>query len=235
MSSKKLFIHIQKNAGLTVRRNLQKYIEPVTPGKMYSKYYSDLMMATKKQQEHPGVEHARWRDLRIGVLQTYTSFAIIRNPWTRVVSRFLYGVRGMERGRIRKGYCSQDFEEFLEDRNKYNDYEFSWHRVVRGWHDQLGHVTDEQGTIRCHLLRFEHFEDDIRKYLKIPKGEPIKSSNAFHRGNKNPEWSKWDIDYRTLYNDRTIQIVADHHKEDIDTFGFDFDSTAKNHMWIDQQ
>ena len=123
------------------------------------------------------------------------------------------------------------FEEFIEERFKYQDKEFYWHRAVRGWYPQKDHVTDEQGNIKCDVLRFEHLNDDLKEYFNLPKDQVIKSSNNFHRGNTDPEWAKWDIDYKTLYNDTTIQIIADWYKEDIEMFGFDYDTTATKNIW----
>jgi hypothetical protein len=37
--------------------------------------------------------------------------------------------------------------------------------------------------------------------------------------------------YTDYYNDKTIQIVADWYKKDIDYWGFDFDSAAQRNYW----
>ena len=233
MNSKKLFIHIPKNAGLTVRRFLSQQIVTCGHGKFItSDYEKRLLESVKADGEHPALEHARYRDVSKELTNNHQAFAIVRNPWTKVVSRYLFGLRGIEKGSVRKGYIPGSFEEFLEQRFEFGEREFYWHRAVRGWYPQKEHVADENGNIKCDILRFEHFEQDLRKYFNIPTSQVIKSSNNFHRGNKDPKWSKWDIDYRTLYNDRTIQIVADWYKVDIDTFGFDYDTTATKNVWV---
>lgn len=234
MSSKKIFIHIPKNAGLTVRRFRQVANEIIlcNIGLFISKEYADnLLHIMEKAGEHHGTEHARWRDFHKQFTDKYQAFAVVRNPWTRVVSRYMFGLRAVEKGGAPEGYMPDSFEEFLEERHEYGDKEFYWHRAVRGWYPQLDYVTDELGNIKCDILRFEHFENDLRKYFKIPNTIKIKKSNSFHRGNTDPKWAKWDIDYRTLYNDKTIQIVADWYKDDIEKFGFTFDSTATKNIW----
>jgi len=228
MTSKKLFIHIPKNAGLTIRHYLKDKIVVCGKHDFTSNYSQRLTSTMNKFNEHPGYEHARWRDVG-PQLQQLKSFAVIRNPWMKVGSRFIYGLRNMERGRLSTNYMANTFDEFLEERHKYANNEFYWHRAIHGWYPQLDHVTDRQEKIRCDILRFEQFNKDIGEYFNLT--QPIKSRNAFHRGNKDPQWAKWDIDYKTLYNDKTIQIIADWYKVDIDTFGFDFDTTATRNTW----
>lgn len=233
MNSKKLFIHIPKNAGLTVRRFLSNRIIICNGNNTFinNHYKTRLTKIMINAGEHYGYEHARWQDINKKITENHDAFAIVRNPWTKVVSRYMFGLRGIEKGRIVRGYVPSSFEEFLEQRFEFKDKEFYWHRAIRGWFPQREHVIDENGNIKCDILRFEHFNDDIQLYFNLSKDKTIKSSNNFHRGNKDPNWAKWDIDYHTLYNDRTIQIVADWYKDDIEMFGFDYDSTATKNIW----
>ena len=39
--------------------------------------------------------------------------------------------------------------------------------------------------------------------------------------------------YQDVYTDKTIQIVADWYKADIDMFGYDFDTGAQKNMWAE--
>ena len=130
------FIHIPKNAGMTVRRNeeLWSRIEVVVPKFHKSKEYTDALLATMKASgDHHGYEHARWRDLSNSVKNgNYKFFAIVRNPWSRVVSRFNFARMAIEQGKSPKSYCScNNFEEFLEERFIWGNKEFYWHRAIR--------------------------------------------------------------------------------------------------------
>ena len=84
----KIFIHIPKNAGMTVRNSdlLRERIIPAGPKAHKSKEYT---MAVKKHMDligdHHGFEHARWCDLSPKLTNAYDAFAIVRNPWDRVV------------------------------------------------------------------------------------------------------------------------------------------------------
>ena len=37
--------------------------------------------------------------------------------------------------------------------------------------------------------------------------------------------------YQDMYTDKTIQIIADWYKDDIDYWGFDFDTGAQKNYW----
>ena len=87
-----LFIHIPKNAGLTIRRSplLQNRIILAGPAAHKSRVYTQAVLDKMNSLgDHHGFEHARFRDLHMGA-QMYQSFAVVRNPWDRVVSRFFF-------------------------------------------------------------------------------------------------------------------------------------------------
>ena len=90
MLIKKVFIHIPKNAGMTIRKSpqLSQKIIIATTNIHKSKEYSQAVAETMQRNgDHHGFEHARWRDLKRSFVKGYDSFAIIRNPWDRVASR----------------------------------------------------------------------------------------------------------------------------------------------------
>ena len=97
--NKKLFIHIPKNAGMTIRRSdvLQNKIIVARPNIFKtSRYSQDLLTTMKITGDHHGFEHARWKDIHPRITNSHTSFAIIRNPWDRVVSRFFFAKLAIE-------------------------------------------------------------------------------------------------------------------------------------------
>lgn len=231
--NKNLFIHIPKNAGTTVRKTFKDRIILASKENLVSdEYVRRLTQVMHQAGEHPGYEHARWRDIKEAIRNSHQSVAVVRNPWMKVGSRFMYGQRHIAAGRIAKTYMASTFEEFLEERHTYVNSEFYWHRPIRGWYPQLDHVTDHEGKVQCNIIRFEFFEDEIRQYFNVTDTQII-SKHHGHRQHVTPSLAKWDIDYKTLYNDRTIQTVADWYKDDVDYFGFDFDTTATRNYWCE--
>jgi hypothetical protein len=123
------------------------------------------------------------------------TFAVIRNPWDRVVSIYSF--------LIELKYCTCSFEYFIYDILK------------NGYFDSKKFSTPQIRWIEpgvTHLLRFENLEKDFKIIQDI-----------FQCYEALPGQNKSDHDhYRTYYNDETRQVVAEIFKEDIEAFGYEF-------------
>lgn len=219
--NKKLFIHIPKNAGMTVRRSkvLQNKIIVARPNIFKTSGYSEQLLTTMKNTgDHHGFEHARWRDIHPRITNSHISFAIIRNPWDRVVSRFFFAKLAIEvQKKTPKTYAdTSSFEAFLEERHKWGGKDYMWHRAIRGWYPAFDHVCDEKGKVQCECLSFENLDHDICKYFNISTMTKPRNITGLNKGS-----------YMDIYSPKTIQIVADWYQKDINTWGFDFDTGAK--------
>jgi hypothetical protein len=222
------FIHIPKNGGMTIRRSqLMGNIATSTPGSHISPEYTKaLHEQMAKYYEHHGNEHARWRDLNKEA-QGRKCFAIVRNPWSKVVSRytFLMSMFNPSHGSYNKmvnhpTYEPKSFEEFLEERHVWGDKEFFWHRAIRGWYCQVDHVSDFDGNIKCDILRLENLNEDVNKYFNTNIN--LRSRNVSNVDKK---------DYRDFYTPETKKIIEDWYADDIETFGFTFDGPATKNIW----
>ena len=219
MFSPKLFIHIPKNAGLTIRRSdaLRGKIILATPKVHKSEEYSQAVLNTMNANgDHHGFEHARWRDLSKQYTLYHDCFAVIRNPWDRVVSRYFFAKKVIE---VEKKE-PDSFEHFLEERFEWADKPYMWHRAIRGWYPAFDHVSDEKGNLRCDMMRFDKLNEDLCKYFNIPSMTGPRNVTGVNKGT-----------YKDIYTTETIQIVADWYKKDIDFWGFDFDTGATKNYW----
>lgn len=201
---------------MSVRHGLRGKISVATPEFHVSPEYTaglDAHMAARN--EHHGHEHARWRDLSKSA-QSMPCFAILRNPWARVASRYFFGRQVAQQGKPEsKNYTFRTFDEFLEERHVWGHEPFYWHRAARGWYPALDYVTDEGGEIRCDLLRCEYLAHDLYNYAGWVLPERRRNVTAD------------TIPYRELYTPRQIQVVADWYAADIEAFDFEFDTPAR--------
>lgn len=230
--ARKMFIHIPKNGGMTIRKSpdIRPKVICATPNFHVSPEYSrELKRVMDYHNEHEGYEHARWIDWNKDLREEYTAFAIIRNPWDRVVSRYVFAKKVMHyEGTQPLDYIdASSFEAFLDTRYVWGNKEYFWHRAIKGWYPAWDYVTDENDKVRCDCLRFEHYNDDIKSYFGLlTNPEPRNVTRV-----KGKDKSGWGIDYKEIYTKETIQIVADWYKQDIDYWGFDFDTAATRNYW----
>jgi len=216
---KHLFIHIPKNAGMAIRSvdELQSRMIIVSKRRLVSKEYAETLKVYMEGIGHkPAYAHARLIDVDKSVRKGTQPFAVIRNPWARVVSRFKFAVKTRSAARGDQLSGKKGFEAFLEERHKWPDLDYLWPRPIMGWHPQADYVTDETGKVACTILRQEFLAEEAGTFFGIEKEIPRKNVSG-HIGS----------DYRELYDERSIQIVGDWYKKDIEIFSFDFDKPAQ--------
>jgi len=215
--AKWLFIHIPKNAGVSMAKHPDLKNLLLRPEKSFhiSKAYTrELLTVMAAAGEHHGIQHARWRDVKPAVRDRLQPVAIVRNPWSRVVSRYKFAQTIAARDGSRSVAAS--FKAFLEERHEYGHRPFYWHRAIRGWYPQADYVTDEEGHLRADILRQEHLAEEAPRYFQIAAPPQPRSLSVHGAGTR----------YQDYYTPQSIQIVADWYARDIELFGFDFDTAA---------
>lgn len=222
-----LFVHIPKNAGVALARNPELRWKMVRANRHFLRdraYVDGLLRAMGAAGEHHGIAHARLRDIKPRIVQRLQPVATIRNPWSRTVSRYLFAHHTANQGAPFASAKKMSFDAFLETRHEDGERPYFWHRAVRGWYPQLDYVVDANGQIVADVLRQEHLGDEAKSYFKL--------SQAPRRRNvTKSEKSDW----RELYTQKTISIVADWYQRDIETFGFDFDTPATKNVWASKE
>lgn len=219
MNEKPFFIHIPKAAGTAIKKGFEGKISAAWEHYLKSwSYVRAVKRHMDKRSEHDGIGHARWRDVCEDAHRR-RCFAVIRNPWSRVVSRYFYSQMVAENGRPPNEpyviYPKQSFESFLEERHEWGHEPYYWHRAVRGWYPSFDHVCDEQGICRCEMMRFEYLREDLFKFM----GEWLPTRKRNVTPNSRP--------YTEMYTPRTIQIVADWYAKDIEYWDFDYMTSAR--------
>ena len=155
MKDLKLFIHIPKNGGSSVKA------DPRTDSKVIYGLNTNSNDGFPHSHNWFGW-HSRWKDTDKDIARLHTAFAIIRNPWARTVSRYVFGLESLYRED--HGVIPKNFDEFLETRHVWKN---EWYDPIRSWNTQYDYVCDDKGDIRCDILRLEHIDHDLPKYCLL--------------------------------------------------------------------
>lgn len=203
-----IFIHVGKAAGTSI----QKAVEPYAHRP--ERYLMNRLLATigvhvnycthyqkKRFRKHVIAREVR-RQLPNRVYDEFFRFAFVRNPWDRMVSMHHYM-------RDKRLYHRHKLVESLGSFEEYVRWE-----IKRNKDSQKAFITDVGGNVIVDFVgRFERLRDDFAhlcKELGISATLPH-CNKTRHR------------DYRTYYDSRTIELVADHWREDIELLGYTFD------------
>ena len=170
------FIHIPKNAGTTV-------------GKMLGRNQIEFVIGDREQH----TRHRYARDFR----DSFDSFAVVRNPYTRTVSWFEW-IRRYPK------YSKWQFDEFVKEARDKGRARHAWTPQIHWTHD-----FDLQTPLVKHILRYENLEEDLRTLFPSMSGKFLHLNGG---GIKR---------YNDYYNDELRSIVYSRFKEDFDTFKYD--------------
>ena len=190
-----IFVHVPKNAGSSIKRVL----------------------------DMPGGNHFSWWDYaehHSRLWEAYASFAVVRNPWDRVVSAYQYA-------KMEKSYWQNELTGlhsdylFLRDKSFEECVSILCHQrdllEHMSWHSQAWYIADKKSGNKIMVetvLRFESLAEDFaefRRKLKIDC-EPLPMVNTTQRLR----------DYRTYYNDQTRKMVEQVYRVDVELFGYSF-------------
>lgn len=155
---------------------------------------------------------------------TYFKFTFVRNPWSRAASCYLDKIANNDpikqarhrhnRPGLEAGMPFEAFAEWLITSAGSDDV------ADRHWMSQ--HKTlayDQPGLITYDFVgRFEHLADD---YHRLQKLSGLALPSLPHRLK-----TQAPNQYRDLYNERSIKLIAQRYAQDIDFFGYDFDAAS---------
>ena len=175
-------------------------------------------------EEHVG--HATHRQYRMLFTKqeycSYFKFAIVRNPWDRLVSAFHY-LKGGGNGPPDQKWS----ESHLEKYDDFDTFVREWlpsqnHLDSTYWHfmTQTHFTSTESGTKELDFIG--HFETLAEDYKTIAGELGIKTELPYLNR------SKRRMDFRSYYTDETAEIAAKAYKSDIDAFGYQFDDVASD-------
>lgn len=222
---KYIFIHIPKTGGRSIEKDTYLSKIAIQPKKQHLNlnYANKLIKAMMVNKSSCQFQHSRWKDLDEKYTNQYPSVSIVRNPWSKLVSQYLFGQKVFNEGNAARNASVTNkttFEEFLNLRDSKILIPYNWHRTIAAFHLQKNHVTDNYGNLKCSILRFEHYDKDTTEFFNLKY--PIKKYNISNIKK---------LDYRHFYTEGTKKMVYKWYEEDIDFFGFTFDGGATKNIW----
>ncbi|MEP2024101.1 MAG: sulfotransferase family 2 domain-containing protein [Reichenbachiella sp.] len=208
--NKMIFLHIPKNAGTSI----EKYLRPDFGLEWDVPNYDLLYGWCPDRQIH--LQHATPQemiDLNLIDRQTwdeYTKFAVIRNPWERAVSDFIWL---KEKSKIKGNFMDYllvrgDFSSLLTDRS---------HIRFKGDHifPQIDFLKLDGEMAVKNIINFENLDHDLNNFfgsLSLPRFD-IKL-------NQNTSYTKH---YSNWYTNHSINIIKEKYASDIVLGNYHFD------------
>ncbi|WP_416914426.1 sulfotransferase family 2 domain-containing protein [Seohaeicola sp.] len=204
-----VFIHIAKNGGTSVESVLKQYgIKGLNRTHLNEAISMLPYQRAPENMVHPPHMNACWIRDRIGhdIFDNMFTFAIVRNPFDQMVSRYEY-VRQNKRHHSHRAAARLNFSDFLTIQR--------W----RNWNftkTQHSKVADKQGNIVVKkIYRFECFSEilpDVTSILGLPQPDIMPHSNASERK-----------PYQEYYDKSSRHFVEKHFRKDLEFFEYSFD------------
>ncbi len=204
-----IFIHIGKTAGTNLTRCLEPYADQ--PERFVVNRCLDRLgihvnylppYRSKRFRRHATAAQVR-RHLPARVYQDMFVFAFVRNPWTWMLSQYLFMLRNPLHHRHETVKKLGSFETYLQ-----------W-EIERDRRSQHGFVTDRRGRVIVDFVgRFESIEQDFATVAQRIGLDGLELP-GHHEGHTR--------DHSRHYTDRARELVARHFARDIEMFEYDYD------------
>lgn len=206
---KAVFIHIPKTGGVSLTHAIMSEILGYRTHGEIGKMPNDLKFRfeVRNAQKHAFGKAFVPHHLSKGQWDEYYKFAVVRNPWDRLISEFHWR---QTRPAHRPSTNLDEFITYCEKRmNSKSSRDIYWAHAQL----QSDFVTGRKGKLLVDkLYRFENMPDtyiDLARKLNLPlRNEKHNTSDHKH--------------YREYYNTKQRDRVAKLYRKDIEGFGYEF-------------
>lgn len=204
LEKKFLFIHIPKTAGLSITATLKPYSLEENRTSL-RRFLSHFPIRENPEKAYFRVHTtAQTAKVKIGeeLFSDLYKFAVVRNPYDRAVSYYLY-IKKSEKHNWHRRAKKMSFLEFLLMQEASN----------KRW-DQSYFVEDTNGQLLVdNVIYFERLNSEFAKIcetLGVPSEELPHLNRSSNEG------------YREHYNDDAKAVVERMYKKDLDRFDYEF-------------
>lgn len=211
-----IFIHIPKTGGCSIENVLMKDFLNKKDKQGVLEFNQALkknMVKNKKWAQHFSLQEIE-SHYKVKSIKEAIKFTVVRNPWNRVVSEYLYMIK------VGGCKCSNKKEEIPKSFFEYvcSGFGCSWENHTL---PQVSFLKNKQGGVDMDFVaRFENFEEDVTNIFK-----KIGVSHELPLPMFNPSFNnylKYTQPYWSFYNKKTKNIIESIYSEDIETFGYEF-------------
>lgn len=204
-----IFVHIPRTGGTSVENLLW-------PGSAATRRESDLWMGFVDEHHNKyqtdGLQHLFATHIRaeVGadVFSRYFKFTIVRNPWDKAVSQFMF-MNKNKREKLRNfvGMRQGDsFKRYLE---------LAARTTHVHWEPQVKFLRDSNGEwLVDYIGRYENFSGSVSHVLRSV-GLDATAIPHENRSNRGP--------YQDYYDDESREMVAQLYADDIEAFSYHYD------------
>lgn len=203
-----IFIHIPKCGGTSIENLIWPRPEDRTEANLWMGFISKY----RNKYQTGGLQHLLASQVReevgLDIFNYYYKFAIVRNPWDRIVSQFAY----MQ--------VRPDLMDFI---GMQPDTEFKTYlNLIQAkqhvqWMPQTDFILDQDGTLLVDKIgRLESLEEDFIEIFRI-LGICREQNKIFHVNRSQRE----SIDH--YYDQETIEMVSEMYSSDISFLNYSFD------------
>jgi len=217
--SKPLFIHIPKSAGNAIYESgLVERTSYNHASEDYKKIEKIEKIEGTKTFRQITYKHLPYQHLDLNVISSFNKkFAVVRNPWSRIVSMYNYSHKIYPQ--LTDEYENLSFKEYVKRSHEwimtpsfYRDFPY------KHWAEQNRWVISGNKT-EIDIIRYENLNNDISLYLGKNVTIPLINKGTY------------SDDYRSYYDDESYEMIEKRFKIDIDKWGFTFESGATRNYW----
>jgi len=204
-----IFVHIPKCAGSSIGFRMD-YVS-----KRYNVFEKEInTRILRTTNKHATADDCKYF-LSSEVYDKYHKFSVVRNPFARAVSWYMFRLQRLMQGRIRTNGVAADAAVELELNIMLSQGFQSWVRnyAFQPWNGTWFSLATPQS-----FWLNDDFE--VIKYEDIDQG--IRHLKGFERGLKNRLKKTKEVNYRSFYDRKTRQYIGKMFEEDIERFEYKF-------------
>ncbi len=205
-----IFIHIPKNGGASIEKLIWSDMEARSEDELWMGYKTPHHNAYQTGALQHLFATNIIRAVGLKTYQEYFSFSMVRNPWDKAISQFLY---------LQKRHDLRSFLDVPRHVSFKSYLEKIQEKPHVHWQPQYLFLTDDQGEIIVDYIgRFEDYASSVAHILgrlDIAKSEELPHLN---RSSRSP--------YYHYYDDESREMVAEIYARDIQLFDYSFDQKS---------